>query len=78
MKIEIDDDVIKATTKCEKSFSCLADNLETSCKVEYAVSNTVHFVKCLSGTHCSYRISFGYDYICTCPIRKAIYEKYKK
>ena len=78
MKIEINEDIIKAATKCEKGFSCLSDNLEESCKVEYCVSNTVYFVKCLSAAHCSYKEPFGEGYFCTCPIRKEIYDKYKK
>lgn len=78
MKIEIGDDVIKATTKCEKCFSCLSDNLEHSCKVEYCVSDTVYFVKCLNLAHCNYKVPFGDGHFCTCPIRKEIYNRYKK
>ena len=78
MKIEISENVINATTKCEKGFSCLSDNLEPACKVEYCVSNSVYFVKCLNTANCSYKVSFGDGHFCTCPIRKEIYDKYKK
>ncbi len=78
MNIEIDKEIIDKTTKCEKCFSCLSDNLEQSCKVEYCVSNTVYFVKCLNAALCSYKVSFGGSYFCTCPIRKEIYNKYRK
>ncbi len=76
MEIEIPDDVIKLATKCTKNFSCLYGDTERLCKVEYCVSDTVHFIKCLEPT-CSYKVAFGSGDFCTCPIRKEIYNRYK-
>lgn len=76
MEIKISDDVIKSATKCTKNFSCLSGDIERLCKVEYCVSKTVHFIKCLE-PDCSYKVVFGDGNFCTCPIRKEIYNHYK-
>ena len=75
MKITIGNDVITSATKCEKNFLCLSGDTEHLCKVEYCVSETVHFIKNLR-VNCSYKASFGNDFFCTCPIRKEIYNRF--
>lgn len=77
MDIEIDEDVKKSTTKCEKDFKCLVDNTYELCKVTESVRDNVLFIKCEEDNYCIYRMDFGNSYICNCPTRKEIYKKYK-
>ena len=75
--MEISVELINNTTECRNNFDCLNDeNHFCLNKVENCISNKVHFVKC-SDNICSYRSSFGYSFICNCPIRKEIFNKYK-
>jgi len=76
MVLKIDDSTIKSTTNCEKGMQCLHGVTEKLCKVNNSVMNEVFFVSCLNKQKCSYRISFGYKFMCTCPIRKEIFRRY--
>ncbi len=74
--IQIDEEVLKNTTKCKKNFSCLSDIRNNLCKVELNIDNKIHFVKCMSSEPCNYRISFGYSFVCICPVRKELFNRY--
>lgn len=76
MKIRVDDNIIKETTKCRKIFSCLSGEAP-SCSVELSIENKIHFIKCVSNESCSYRVPFGYSHVCNCPVRKELYNRYK-
>ena len=78
MTLEIDAEVIKATTRCEKRFACLAGDLEHLCQVEECVADVAYFVRCLNLVDCSYRETFGDSNVCTCPTRHEIYRRYKR
>jgi hypothetical protein len=75
MNIKVEDNIIQQTTKCGKNFSCLAG--ETPCSVEHCIDNKLHFIKCVSNKLCNYRVPFGYSDVCTCPVRKELYNSYK-
>ena len=77
MIIKINASTINKTTKCKKDFSCLSEKRKELCKVKHSVANEVHFIECLDTESCSYMLSFGDSIICTCPVRKAIYNQYK-
>ena len=77
MIIKISDLTIKETIKCKKDFSCLDEKRKELCKVNHNVGNEVHFIECLDTESCSYMLSFGDSIICTCPVRKEIYNQYK-
>jgi hypothetical protein len=78
MKIEIPDEILKNTTKCNKSFGCLKNEKHVLCRVEHCVNEEVYFIKCLNTATCNYRVSFGNSYFCSCPVRMEIFNKYKK
>ncbi len=76
--MDIDKEILKSTTKCEKDFSCLRDKKHIFCKVEFCINDEVHFIKCLNEEYCTYKMSFGESFICNCPTRKEIFNKYGK
>jgi len=76
MNIKVDDNILQKTTKCGKNFSCLSGGTSI-CSVELCIDNKIHFIKCVSNKSCGYRASFGYSYVCTCPVRKELYNNYK-
>jgi hypothetical protein len=73
---QINEEYLKNATKCKKDFSCLSGKRKDLCKVELNVEDKIHFVKCMSSEPCSYRISFGYSYVCLCPVRKELFNRY--
>ncbi len=75
MDIQINNEILKKTT-CKKGFSCLSGNKNEICKVELNVEDKIHFVKCINNDPCNHRRSFGYSFVCLCPVRKEIFNKY--
>ncbi|MBU3968326.1 MAG: hypothetical protein KKG76_13320 [Euryarchaeota archaeon] len=75
--LKVDDDIIKTANRCKKNFSCLSSDETDLCKVEMNVGEKIHFIKCKNKNTCNYRIPFGYSFVCTCPVRKELYNKYK-
>jgi len=73
--MEIKKEILDKTLYCTKDFDCLKNN-NICCKVERCVNKEVHFVKCGEKNLCSYRLTFGSSFICTCPTRKEISNKY--
>ena len=75
--LKINEQTIKETTKCGKNFECLK-NENSFClgNVVSCVNGKVHFVDCAES--CRYKIRFGNSPFCSCPTRKAIFNKYGK
>jgi len=78
MKFEVDEAVIKATTRCEKDFACLECEEKVYCPVEACLMHRVHFVKCLHDKPCAYKVRVDRSPVCTCPVRKEIFRRYGK
>lgn len=76
MNIKIDDNIIQKTTKCRKNFSCLSGEINHICKVEECMSEII-FIKCAEQNPCKYRTYFGYSQLCSCPVRRELYFRYK-
>jgi hypothetical protein len=76
-RIEIDEATLKSTTRCERNFSCLSSNDRTVCPPEHLIQNDVLFVKSGQTKMCPYLVHFGFGYVCSCPVRKGIYKRYR-
>lgn len=73
MNWNIDTKIVKQTSKCDKNFACLKDAEHVCCQVKGSIVGGVHFITCLEVDYCNYKASYGYEYYCTCPIRREIY-----
>ncbi len=75
MKYEIDDAIVNAATHCKNNHACLeAGNL--LCPVEHCLMHRIHYVKCLHEDPCPYKGTLDNATICTCPVRKEIFNLY--
>ena len=72
----ISDEALEDATQCKKDFSCLGSEGDC-CKVAVCVEKEVLFIKNKEITPCPYKESFAYGFICKCPVRKELYNKYK-
>ena len=76
--IEIEEDIKKSTTKCEKKLSCLSGKNHKLCNAIGSVGTKIVCIDCFEGKRCNYREPYGLSsYVCSCPIRKELYRKYK-
>jgi hypothetical protein len=76
MEFQISEDILRKT-KCKKGFSCLSGQRNDLCKVKNYIEGKVIFLEALNDHSCYYSTSFGYAYICNCPTRKEIYDRYQ-
>jgi hypothetical protein len=76
MEICVSDPVVEQVTECEKVFSCLSGNLESSCQVRKYVADEVLLVENGKGEACAYLRTLGRSQMCLSPVRKEIYKRY--
>ena len=76
MRFEIDEATIGAATECEKSLACLHCEDHVYCSVEQCLMHRAHYVKCLHDEPCAYKSHLEGFPICTCPVRKKIFNRY--
>lgn len=76
-KYEVDDEICSKATSCGKGLSCLSGERDDLCRIKYCVEGTVHFIECVDDKFCPYKKRFGEAFHCSCPVRKALYAKYK-
>ncbi len=73
---DISEEAQKSTMRCEKGYSCLNRGAQDLCKVERYVGKGVVVIKCKNDKYCPYRMSFGGVFLCHCPIRMELFNRY--
>lgn len=73
---EVEKSIIDKTINCDNNFACLTEENSPSCKVSSCVGCKIHFLEKLE-RDCPYHQEFGFSYICKCPVRIELYNKYK-
>ena len=71
-------DELTGCLSCSKHFHCVKSGYEKLCKVKDIGLES--YLECLDETpqECSFALSFGNSYFCTCPLRIFIKKKLKK
>lgn len=77
MAVEIDKQIINEASKCNKDCVCISSQSSPYCSIKDCVVGEIHFINCLEANFCPYKIPFGEGIVCSCPVRKEIYNKYK-
>ena len=71
-------ETLKNTTDCRRNFDCIKNDKHIFCTVENCINDEVYFVKNSYNKYCPYRMSYGNSYLCHCPTRQEIFNKYGK
>ena len=74
MSIEVSEGTLQKAEKCWRGYRCLSAE-DGVCPVRDYVSEVL-FVERRRDVYCPYDVTFGYSHICTCPVRREIYERY--
>ena len=77
MSIKVDKTIVRNAVHCNKNHCCLNGGLKNCCEVENNVKNVLYYVNPTNERMCIYKMLYGTGYICTCPVRNAIFDKYK-
>ena len=76
MNISISERARNAAKRCKNKFACLKDK-NTCCEVDDCINDSILFVKSTYNASCPYQQLFGNEFICNCPVRKELYDKYR-
>lgn len=76
MKAEATKEVQAKAPECTKDCGCLKPGGEPNCTVSGTVDGTILFTQTRASGGCTYQHSFGSSFICTCPVRKELFEKH--
>jgi hypothetical protein len=69
MTLQISDKTLKQTTKCPFSFQFLNKETRSIYIIDRCFEGDVCFLETAKPQVCPYKISFGYSYMCHCPVR---------
>ena len=80
MAYQITDKTKKQSTKCPYNFECLSNDDWNTCIIERELySNGLDIKNKANKAFCPYSMSFGFSmYVCQCPTRYEIYNRYNK
>jgi hypothetical protein len=79
MAYQVNDETKKQTTKCRYGFECLGNDDWNTCTIKQDLHSSGLIIKdkC-DKVHCAYSMQFGSSmYLCSCPARREIYQRYK-
>lgn len=76
MQYKISDEARENATKCPSKMNCIYGGGGPKCEVERGVENSGVFLQTVNDGPCPYKMSFGYDFICNCPVRIELYTRH--
>jgi len=77
MDIKISDIIVKAATKCKKGLACLTGSTECVCEARTADKDHTVVIKPKYTDPCDYRLDKSDVTYCLCPVRNALYRRYR-
>ncbi len=75
--MKIDKKIIAKTNYCKKDFECLKNPKLVCCKVTRCIDGVVCFIEPECEKSCIYKNAIQDSFICCCPTRKEIFNKYR-
>lgn len=76
MKFELPSEIVAQAVKLQKGFPCLETG-KPACSVTRLANDGTLFVECGPARVCPYHIEFGQWCICSMPVRKEIFNRFK-
>ena len=73
--------VIQLADRCAHKHSCIETGRcgdRPMCKIESTLNRQISFLDTDESTSCNYRILFGGQQLCMCPVRTFIFEHYEQ
>jgi hypothetical protein len=79
MKIEIPEDILNKTIRCENEFECLSEGWKPCGTVIRSIEAKLLYLDAdlITARFCHYRVLYGGGSYCTCPTAIEIFKRYK-
>lgn len=78
MSYEVPQDIKDRATRCERGLACTKEQGKPYCEVQDMIGHEMVWVSCQHPEPCAYQQAFGSGYVCTCPVRLAIWESQRR
>jgi hypothetical protein len=76
MRFEISVESVQQTTRCDSCHACLNDPHFEVCGMDVSLGEDPDFIRCRR-RRCFYNTRHGNEFVCFCPVRNAIHQKYR-
>jgi hypothetical protein len=76
MTYDISKEIIEQTNKCPREFKCLTGEKKDLCRVQKHTRRDELMLVPINQCFCPYIMSSGRSYICKCPTRMEIYQRF--
>ena len=76
MSYQVSSETVNRTTRCLHDHACLTSDGWEMCRLERKLEGNGAFIASRVRNFCPYVMSFGDDYICNCPTRLELYDRY--
>lgn len=77
-QFDIGSDVVERAAECQKAHGCLSGVEIKPCRMQYVSLGRFCCLKEHCDSDCVYCLSLDNEFICGCPVRVAIYDKYQQ
>ena len=80
-RFQVPDKVIRQADRCSHKHSCIETGKcggRSMCKIEGTLNHQISFLATDEPASCNYRIFFGGQQLCMCPVRTFIFEHYEQ
>ena len=77
LEISIEQVSPSTPVECDRAHSCLSGKKDCLCDVGQLLDVTILSVHPPAGMKCTHKMRYRDAFLCTCPVRKEIYKRYK-
>ncbi len=79
MASDADQELLERAKECPHNHACLdGGDSQPQCPVERSIGRIGVFLAAKPPWSCPYHLSWGYSYLCQCPVRRAVYRRHGK
>ncbi|MCB1859113.1 MAG: hypothetical protein KDI63_12610 [Gammaproteobacteria bacterium] len=69
-------EIVEQANKCKRDHACLSDRDFKLCSVDLQHTTERTVIVCEDRSECPYNSPIGGQFVCSCPVRHAIFRKY--
>lgn len=74
MKIRIPEEILARADRCLKNYQCISGNATSCSKAAPQLMGKQRFL-CFEPEPCAYKVPFGCNFFCTCPVREEVFRQ---
>lgn len=77
IEAQIEQAIEERAPECDKAHSCLSGEQNCRCHVVQLIDDAILAVRPPPAMKCTHKMRYRDTFLCTCPVRKETYKRYK-